>query len=252
MDPNQNPLYPMAGLFKRPIRGPGGRPGHPIDRHQAVVDTVHANGTVDLRLKGAATANAFNITTLVTLQALDTVWVLDDNGDLLVIGAQSGTYLNSRWIPAKQFDAGLGGPSYTSFGGWANMAFAWGLRHGFADGVVGTTEVPWDYTSGVIQVDIHYQGGGTGDFRCDGQGKAIASGTPGGTVADSGAATGSVTVPSYNGYAVIPALFNINAPITAGGLITMVLDRNGTIAADTSTNVMWFLGARLNYLAKRF
>jgi hypothetical protein len=84
----QNPLLPVAGLIKKPSRGPGGRPGHPIDRHQAVVDTVHVNGTVDLKLKGAASANAFNISDSVGCRVGDTVWVLDDNGDLLVIGAQ--------------------------------------------------------------------------------------------------------------------------------------------------------------------
>ena len=252
MDPEiQNVLLPAADLLKQPSRGPGARPGRPLDRYQGTVDAIVSANTVNLKIRGAASANAFNITTLVSCAVGDTVWILDDNGDLLVIGVQSATYLKSFWLPAKLFDIGLGGPTYVVAGGWAAMFFSWNLRHGFQDGVVCTTEVPWDYAGGVIQADVHYQGGGAGNFRLDGQGKAIASGTPGGTVADSGAATGSVTVSSYNGYAVTAALFNINTPITAGGLITMVLDRNGTHAADTSTNVMFFLGIRLNYLAKR-
>jgi hypothetical protein len=161
------------------------------------------------------------------------------------------TYAKELWVPAKDFESGLGGPSYAINGSWAAFAYAWQLRHGFQDGIGAFINLPADYSAGsTIIADVYYQGGGAGNFRIDGQGLGIATGTPGGTAFSTGSATGSATVVSYNGLALASGLFTI-AATTSGALLNVVVDRNGTDAADTSTNVMYLFGVRLRYTAVR-
>lgn len=160
------------------------------------------------------------------------------------------TYTQELWIPAKLFDAGLGSPTYNPSGSWAAFFYAWQLHHGAQEGIGAFRELPMDYDGGPILVDILYQGGGAGTFRVDGQGIGILPGTPGGDLATSGSAVGSLTIDSYNGFAISAAHFTI-AATTAGAMLNMVIDRNGTHANDTSTNVMNFVAVRLRYTARR-
>jgi len=160
------------------------------------------------------------------------------------------TYAQELRIPAKLFDAGLGSPVYGPIGSWAAFYYSWQLHHGAQEGIGASCQLPLDYNGGTILVDILYQGGGAGTFRVDGQGIGILPGTPGGDLATTGSAIGSLTIDSYNGFAISAAHFTI-AATTAGAMLNMVVDRNGTHANDTSTNVMNFVGVRLRYTARR-
>lgn len=150
------------------------------------------------------------------------------------------------WVPAAEFKAGLGSPTYGVIGSWAAMALGWSMTDADTRGIIGHTMCPPDWRGGTVTASVLFQGNGSGNFRIGIQMSDRSPGDPGDLMQDTDNASQTKTVAAYNGTHLEPFA---SAPLTIaeGDYINMAFFRVGADAADTSTNTLVFFGVRLDY-----
>jgi hypothetical protein len=219
-----------------------------------VITVVNSDGTASLRLGGSAVVST-SVKALGSYHPVvnDVVCILTNGPDLIIIGTVAPSGSGELWMPAREFDASLGAPTYASFGGWATNQWGWHLVNGTDSGVIGHTYLPSDYVPGsTITGDILFTCGSGGNVKIDSQMAAVQPGT------DAMNSTGAIP----------PGVSNVVAPtgleqlILGGGgtpsgtpapgcLLNIAVDRNGGNVADTNAAIVTFHGVRLRYTRYR-
>jgi hypothetical protein len=179
------------------------------------------------------------------------VWVFENGTDRIVLGGS--TYPAELWMPAREFDASLGAPTYASFGAWATNQWGWHFPNGTDSGVIGHKYLPSDYVPGsTITGDILFTCASGGNVKVDSQFAAIRPGT------DAMNTTGAIPPGSSN----IVAPTGLEQLITGGCgtasgtpapgcLLNIAVDRNGGSGSDTNAAIITFHGVRFRYTAYR-
>jgi hypothetical protein len=163
------------------------------------------------------------------------------------------TYAADFFVPAADFGAALGTPTYASFGGWATTQWGWHFANAAQSGVIGHAYLPSNYSVGTtVSGDILFTCATGGALKIDGQFAAIRPGTdPMNTTGGIPPGHSNVVGPSGNEDLILLGAGTASGTPAPGCLLNIAVDRDGTNAFDTNPNTMTFHGVRIRYTAVR-
>jgi hypothetical protein len=163
------------------------------------------------------------------------------------------TFTNEWWMPARDFDASLGSPTYASFGSWATNQWGWHFPSAAQSGVIGHTTVPIDYSPGTtITGDIYFTCSAGGNCKIDAQAAAIRPGLdPMNTTGAIPPGASTIIAPTGLEQRLVTGIGSVAGTPVAGCVVNVAVDRDGVNGSDTNTSIVTFHGVRLRYTAVR-
>jgi hypothetical protein len=218
-----------------------------------VITAVNSDGTASLRL-GGSTVVSTSVKSLGSYHPVvnDVVCILTNGPDLIIIGTVAPSGPGELWMPAAEFQPGLGSPTYASFGGWAGVVYGWHFPNGVQSGVIGHTYLPSDYVAGTaITGDVCFICGSGGNCKIDSQFAAVRVGDSMATSGGIPPGATSIVAPTGNLQIITGGSGTQSGTAAAGTLLNIAVDRDGSNVADTNGAVITFLGVRFRYTRYR-
>jgi hypothetical protein len=220
-------------------------PGPPSPEVAALQTSVAA-------LQASVTALQSSLATLLAGPGVATTAarsdILSAAGAMLV----GQNYFSEFWMPARDFDASLGSPTYASFGGWATNQWGWHFSNGADSGVIGHVYLPVDYVLGTtITGDIFFTDAIGGEVKIDSQFAAIRNGDAMNTTGAIPPGVSNVVAPTGFEQIIVGGCGTASGSPSAGCLLNVAVDRNGTHGSDTNGAIVTFHGVRFRYTAVR-